>query len=86
MKEKIIDICHHCYDSMKLRGVSEDEVIETIRSSEWIFIEDNRYFAEKEFIYRNIWYGHWYLYKKVKIIFAEEEDRIVAITSLSFYY
>jgi hypothetical protein len=46
MKKQII-ISKHCYDIMKLRGVKESEIIETISNSSKIFISGIRYYAEK---------------------------------------
>jgi len=83
---KPIRLSAHATESIKYRGVTEDEVKEAINSSDWSPAELGRSECRKEFVYDRIWNKIHYKTKQVRPIFVEEETEIVVITVYSYYY
>lgn len=76
----------HAMESLKKRGVSQEEVIETIKEAEHFATKLGRMECEREFCYNGEWHGKYYRTKKVRPVFKEEEDRILIVTVYAFYY
>jgi hypothetical protein len=82
---KPIHLSGHAGSQMVRRGVSESEVIETIRTQSWQAAEFGRLECRKDFAYHHEWNGRLYETKRVRPIFVEEADEIVVVTVYSYY-
>ena len=83
---KDIKFTPHALESLRKRGVSQEEVIETIKEAEHFPTKLGRMECEKEFCYNAEWHGRYYHKKKVRSVFKEEEGKILIITVYSFYH
>ncbi len=69
---KPVRLSGHARGQLARRGVSEDEVIEAIRTSSWQPAELGRLECRKDFPYKREWNGKFYKTKQVRPIFVEE--------------
>ena len=76
----------HAREQLLYRGVSEEEIIETIRTSEWKPAELGRLECKKDFPYGKEWNEIYYNKKQVRPIFVEEEDEIIVITIYTYFF
>jgi len=76
----------HARYNMQFRGATADEVIETVRTSEWSAAEAGRYECRKDFEFGRIWNGKYYATKQVRPIFVQENDRITIVTVYVYYF
>jgi hypothetical protein len=83
---KPIRLSGHARDTMRYRGASEEEVVETIRSASPEPAEAGRLECRKDFTYGRLWNGKWYATKQVRPIFIEEPDEIVVVTVYVYYF
>ncbi|TAK62719.1 MAG: hypothetical protein EPO24_04715 [Bacteroidetes bacterium] len=83
--EKTIRLSAHAASYIPKRGFTVEEVEETIRTSEWEPAELRRVQSKKNFPFHNLWNGHYYETKQVHPIFVEE-DEIIVITVLTYYF
>jgi len=83
---KPIRLSIHAREQLLYRGVSEEEIIETIRTSEWKPAELGRLECKKDFPYRKEWNKIYYNKKQVKPIFVEEDDEIFVITVYTYFF
>ena len=83
---KPIKFSQHAREQMVERGVSEDEVIETIRTGERVPAKRGRQGYRKNFQYNRLWGGRIYAIKQVLAIVAEEPDVLVVVTVYTFYF
>jgi len=83
---KSIHLSGHASGQLARRGVSEDEVIEVIRTSSRQPAELGRLECHKDFPYGREWNGKFYKTKRVRPIFVEEADEIVVVTVYSYYF
>ena len=83
---KPIRLSGHARDQLGPRGVSEDEIVETIETSDWHPAELNRLECRKEFAFNSMWNGKSYATKQVRPIFVEEAEEIVVVTVYSYYF
>ena len=86
MSGKPVIFTRHARSKLSKRGVSEEQVIQTIREAPWRPSVENRLECEMEFEYNAEWNGRFYQTKKVRPVFVEEDDTIIVITVFSFYY
>jgi hypothetical protein len=84
--EKPIRLSNHAILQCGERGVSIDEVIETIRNGIREPAKKNRYQCKQNFQYNDFWYDSFYSIKQVSPVFVEEENEIVVVTVYSFYF
>ena len=82
---KPIRLSGHARQQLARRGVSEEEVVEAIRTSPWQPSELGRLESRKDFLYRQDWNGKYYATKRVRPILVEEEKGIVVVTVYSFF-
>ena len=68
------------------RGVTEDEVEETIRTGEGLPAKGGRLAFRRNFPYGGDWQGKPYQFKQVMPIVAEELDRMTVVTVYAFYF
>jgi len=83
---KQIRLSGHARDNMRYRGATEQEVIETIRTSTWESAELGRLQCRKDFTYKQEWNGKFYTTKQIRPIFVEEDDEIVVVTVYVYYF
>jgi len=83
---KPIRLSGHASGQLARRGVSEDEVIEVIRTSSRQPAELGWLECHKDFPYGREWNGKFYKTKRVRPIFVEEADEIVVVTVYSYYF
>jgi hypothetical protein len=83
---KPIRFSGHARDQLRYRGVSEQEVIEAIRTAPWQPAELGRLECRKDFPFGREWNGRSYTTKQVRPIFADESREIVVVTVYSYYF
>lgn len=83
---KPIRLSIHAKEQLHYRGIEEDELIETIRTSPWELSKKGRFQAKKDFLYGNEWNKKSYSLKQVKPVFVEEASEIVVITVYADYF
>ncbi len=84
MKE--IVFTKHSIESMRKRGVLEEEVKTTISKAPWQPSKWGRFECALEFQYDREWNGKFYHTKQVIPVFVEETKRIIVITVYAFYF
>jgi hypothetical protein len=82
---KPIVYSHHALEQMPDRGVTNNEVEETIGAGERLPAKRGRWAFRRTFLFGGDWQGKPYLIKQVVPIVAEEADRIVVVTVYAFY-
>ena len=83
---KPIGLSLHAREQIFFRGTTEEEIIETIRTSQWEPAELGRLQCKKDFPYEKEWNKMYYNKKQVRPIFVEEEDEIVVITVYTYFF
>jgi hypothetical protein len=83
---KPIRLTGHARDQLAYRGVTEFEVNDAIRTSEWNPAEMDRLECRKNYAYAKDWNGKLYLTKQVRPIFVDKPDEIVVVTIYSYYF
>lgn len=84
--KKPIRLSPHAKEQTKYRGCSEEEVRQTIRTSQWEEAELGRLQCRKDFAFNNIWNDKEYKTKQIRPIFSEEKDEIVVVTVYVYYF
>jgi len=83
---KPIRLSEHAKARLKYRGATEEEILECIKTSEWIPAESGRTQCSKDFEFNSTWNNRHYENKKVNAIFAAEETEIVVVTVCVYYF
>ena len=83
---KPVRLSGHARLQLRFRGVTEEEVIQTISSEKWASAELGRLECRKDFPFGKEWNGEKYAIKQVRPIFAEEETEIVVVTVYAYYF
>ncbi|MCM8756572.1 MAG: hypothetical protein NC816_05840 [Candidatus Omnitrophica bacterium] len=83
---KPIRLSAHAKIRASLRGATEEEIIETVKTSEWQTYELNKFEYQKDFIFNQFWNNKFYKTKQLKPIFVEEEKEIVVVTVYVYYF
>lgn len=83
---KPIRISNHAQIQCNERGVSIDEVEESILNGSIEPAKKNRFQSKLNFQYNDYWFDTFYHIKQVSPVFVEEENEIVVITVYSFYF
>jgi len=76
----------HAKEQLFYRGTREQEIIETIRSSQWEPAELGRLQCKKDFPYEKEWNKMYYNTKQLRPIFVEEKEEIVVITVYTYFF
>ena len=84
--EKPIRLSEHAKEQVYYRGCSEEEVWETIRTSQWEKAELDRLQCRKDFSFNKIWNDKEYKTKQIKPIFVEEKSEIIVVTVYVYYF
>ncbi len=83
---KPIRLSGHAREQLIFRGATEEEVIETIRTSSWQPAELGRLECRKDFTFENEWNKKYYKIKQVRPIFVEEDEEIVVVTVYTYFF
>jgi len=83
---KPIRLSEHAKMQLWHRGTTEEEIVESIRTSKWFPAELNRIQCKKDYEFSSIWNNKHYETKQVNPIFVEETTGIVVITVYVFYF
>ncbi|HSB06485.1 MAG TPA: DUF4258 domain-containing protein [Thermodesulfobacteriota bacterium] len=83
---KQIRLSLHAREQIFFRGTTEEEVIETIRTSHWQPAELGRLECKRDFPYEKEWNKMYYNTRQVRPIFVEEEKEIVVITVYTYFF
>ena len=70
---------------MPVRGISEEEAVDVLRSGWPVPASDGRLAKEKVFPFGSLWRGHPYVQKKVKVVYVEEEGTMITVTAYAYY-
>ena len=83
---KPIRLSGHARLQLLFRGVTEEEIRETINSEKWKPAELGRLECNKDFPFGKEWNGKKYAIKRVRPIFVEEATEIVVVTVYAYYF
>ncbi len=83
---KPIRLSGHAKEQLGYRGVTEEEVVETISLSTWQSAELGRLECRKDFAYEKEWNKGYYKIKQVRPIFVEEKTEIVVVTVYTYFF
>jgi hypothetical protein len=70
---------------MPVRGISEEEILDVLRSGWAVPAADGRLAKEKVFLFEASWRGRSYAHKKVKVVYVEEEGAMITVTAYAYY-
>lgn len=83
---KPIRFSGHAKEQLSYRGTAENEVVDTIKTSEWKPAELGRLQCRKDFVFENEWNKRYYKTKQVRPIFIEQEKEIVVVTVYTYFF
>ena len=83
---KPIQFSGHATQQLKFRGTTEAEVVDAIRTAQWLPAEDGRMECRKDYVFNSIWNRRHYTTKEVRPIFVEESNEIVVVTVYVYYF
>ena len=81
----MIHIDDHARNNMEARGVTDDEVIQTLRHGEVSDARPPRLAREMVFTEGYFWKEHFHPHKRVKVIYAWDKGHEVVVTVISYY-
>jgi hypothetical protein len=70
---------------MPVRGISEEEILDVLRSGQPVPAASGRLAKERAFPFGSLWRGRRYTQKKVKVVYVEEEGAIITVTAYAYY-
>ncbi|MDH4137938.1 MAG: DUF4258 domain-containing protein [Anaerolineae bacterium] len=84
---KTIRFSRHALDQMRLRSATQEEVRETVETTQWQSAKRGKYQARKTFAFGrpSPINQQIYTFKTVHAIFADEPDEIIVVTVLVYY-
>jgi hypothetical protein len=83
---KPIRLSIHAHGYRQIRGFTEAEVEEAIRTSQWLPSDLGRLECRKDFVFKADWHRKHYATKQVRPIFVEEATEIVVVTVYTYYF
>jgi hypothetical protein len=83
---KQIRLSGHARLQLVFRGVKEEEVVNTIMTSQWQSAALGRLECKKDFVYENEWNMRYYKTKQVRPIFVEEDTEIIVVTVYGYFF
>lgn len=81
-----VSFSNHALTQMSERGISKEEVIETIETGERVPAKKGRKAFRKNFTFEKEWAGKIFHIKQVMPVVVEEKNRLVVVTAYSFYF
>lgn len=76
----------HALDQLPGRGLTREEVEQTIRTGETIPAKGGRLAFRSNFLFESEWKGRYYAVKQAMPIVAEEPEGLVVVTAYAFYF
>jgi hypothetical protein len=70
---------------MPARGISEEEIVDVLRSGTPAPASHGRLAKEKIYPFGTAWRGRIYPQKKVRVVYVVEEGLMVTVTAISYY-
>ena len=83
---KPIVLSGHAKEKIAVRGVSESEVVEAIRTATWVPAERGRLECRQNLPFDEEWHGKRYATKQVRPVFVDEPESIVVVTVYANYF
>jgi hypothetical protein len=83
---KPIRLSAHARENMRSRRTTEQEVVESIRTTHWAGAELGRLECRKDFAYGQDWNGRFHTTKQRRPIFVEEAHELVVVTVYVYYF
>ncbi len=80
-----IRIDPHTRRRMPVRGISEEEISDVLRSGHGVPAAGGRLAKERVFSFGSLWRGRRYAQKKVKVVYVEEEGAMITVTAYAYY-
>ena len=68
---------------MRLRGIEENEIVDTVEAGELIDTVSNRFVRRCVFTEGYRWHGREYLHKEVTVVYVTEGQRSVILTAIA---
>ncbi len=84
--DKPIRLSGHACQQLQVRGATEDDIVEAIRSSTWTAAQRGRMECRMDFAFNSVWNGRQYATRQVHPIFVEEAAEIVVVTVYVYYF
>ncbi len=84
--DKPIRLSIHARGQLRSRGVSDQEIVEAIRTAPWTRAASGKLECRKNFEYNQEWNKKWYSTKQVRPIFVDEKEEIIVVTVYSYYF
>lgn len=81
----IIRIENHTLEQAEERGVSRDEIVETLKNGVPFTAKYGRIGKFKVFPFGKVWRGKYKAEKKVEVIYTIEKDSIITVTVYAYY-
>jgi hypothetical protein len=82
----LVEIHPHASERAPERGVSEEEIVETVRTGESFPVKFGRMGFRKTFVYDRIWRERRYANKEVEAIAVEISDGWLVLTVIARYF
>ena len=82
---KPIRLSGHARLQLGFRGVTEEEVVDAIRSSDWQPAAQGRLECRRNFAFNRTWNNRYYVTKQVRPVFVDGPDEIVVVTVYAYY-
>ena len=76
----------HARERLTERGVTQDEVVSTVRSGEHFPAKFGRSGFRRNFSYGKQWRGKYYATKQVEVFAVKESNQWVVIATLARYF
>lgn len=83
---KPIRLSAHAKIGAQMRGATQEEISETVKTAEWQKSELNKLECRKDFVFNKTWNNKFYKTKQVRPIFVEETKEIVVVTVYVYYF
>jgi hypothetical protein len=86
MCEVIVELHPHARERLDERGVTEEEIIETVRSAPRQPAKFGRSAFRKAFAYNAVWRGRRYAFKEVEAIAVDVPGGMLVLTVIARFY
>ena len=83
--DKNIVLTLHAKERAEERGATLEEILEVLKTGQSASAKKGKYQKEKVFKFGQEWMGKIYEQKKIRVIYTEENEKIVIITVYVFY-
>ncbi len=80
-----IQIDPHTRKRMPVRGISEEEIEDVLRTGSPVPALQGRLAKEKVYTFDRTWQGRAFAQKKVRVVYVVEEEAFVTVTAIAYY-